>query len=336
MKKYNVAVVGALGAVGHEMIKTLEQRNFPISKLKPLDISANKNKEVIFNGKKVLVEVAEKGAFNDVDIALFSAGGDASKALAPIAVEENAIVIDNSSAWRMDSAVPLVVPEVNPEDLRWNKGLIANPNCSTIQMVVALKPIHDLYSIKRIVVSTYQAISGTGQKAIDELNQQVKAFVNEKDIISRVYPYPIAFNALPHIDIFMDNGYTKEEMKMVNETKKILCENIKVSATAVRIPVFRSHSESINIETEKSMDIDSIRKLLESSPGITVQDRPETNTYPLAINAAGKDDVFIGRIRKDHTIENGLNMWVVSDNLRKGAALNAVQIAETMIHLNLI
>jgi len=336
MKKYNVAVVGALGAVGQEMIKTLEQRNFPINRLKPLDIASNKGKEVIFKGEKVLVEVGEKGAFEDIDIALFSAGGDASLALAPIAVAEKAVVIDNSSAWRMDPTVPLVVPEVNPEDLDWNKGLIANPNCSTIQMLVALKPIHDEYTIKRIVVSTYQAVSGSGQKAIDELSQQAKDYASNKDMVNNVYPYQIAFNAIPHIDVFMDNGYTKEEMKMVNETKKILDENIKVSATTVRIPVFRCHSESINIETEKDIDLDNVLKLLNAAPGITVEDCPENNIYPIAIKVVGNDDVYIGRIRKDFSIENGLNMWIVADNLRKGAALNAVQIAETLVKRNLI
>ncbi len=336
MKKYNVAVVGALGAVGQEMIKTLEQRKFPVNRLKPLDIPANKGKEVTFNGEKVTVEVAEKGAFKDVDIALFSAGGDASLILAPMAAEENAIVVDNSSAWRMDPTVPLVIPEVNPEDLDWNKGIIANPNCSTIQMLVALKPIHDEYTIKRIVVSTYQAVSGSGQVAIDELNQQTKDYTEGKEMVSNAYPHQISFNALPHIDVFMDNGYTKEEMKMVHETKKILDKNIDVSPTAVRIPVFRSHSESINIETEKPFEIENVINLLKNAPGITVEDDPNANIYPLAINAEGKDEVFIGRIRKDFTIENGLNMWVVADNLRKGAALNTVQIGEELIKRNLV
>ena len=336
IKKYNVAVVGAMGAVGQEMIKTLEQRNFPVNRLKPLDITENKGKEVIFKGEKVLVEVAEKGAFEDVDIALFSAGGDASLVLAPMAVGEKAIVIDNSSAWRMDPAVPLVIPEVNPADLDWNNGIIANPNCSTIQMLVALKPIHEEYKIKRIVVSTYQAVSGTGQKAIDELNQQVKDYAEGKALISVVYPHQISFNALPHIDIFMDNGYTKEEMKMVHETKKILDQNIEVSATAVRIPVFRCHSEAINIETEEEIDVENVLRLLNNAPGVRVEDAPETNTYPLAIHVVGKDDVYVGRVRKDFSTKNGLNMWVVADNLRKGAALNAIQIAETMIQRNLI
>lgn len=336
MKKYNVAIVGALGAVGREMAKTLEQRNFPINKIKLLDIEANRGKEVFFGGQTIKVETAKKGAFTDVDIALFSAGGDASLELAPIAVDEGAIVIDNSSAWRMDPNVPLVTPEVNPHDLDWHKGLISNPNCSTIQMLVALKPIHDVYKIKRIVVSTYQAVSGTGKAAIDEMNQQAVDYVNSNAISSSIYPQQILFNALPHIDVFLDNGYTKEEMKMVNETKKMLDKNIEVCPTAVRIPVFRGHSESINIETEKTMDVIEVMQLLQKAPGIKVVDDPATNTYPLAINVEGKDEVFVGRIRKDFTVPNGLNLWVVADNLRKGAALNAVQIAETMIQRNLI
>lgn len=336
MKKYNVAVVGAMGAVGQTMISILEQRNFPVNRLKPLDIPVNKGKEVTFKGEKVLVEVAEKGAFEDVDIAIFSAGGDASLALAPIAADEGAIVVDNSSAWRMDPEVPLVIPEVNPQDLDWHKGIIANPNCSTIQMLVALKPIHDEYKIKRIVVATYQAVSGSGKKAIDELTQQAKDFSAGNEMTSGVYPHQIAFNALPHIDVFLDNGYTKEEMKMVNETKKMLDKNIEVSPTAVRIPVFRCHSESINVETEKEIDIENVFKLLENAPGVKVADDPKSNTYPMAIEAVGKDDVYVGRLRKDDTVKNGLNLWCVSDNLRKGAALNAVQIAETLIERKLV
>ncbi|MEW9123157.1 MAG: aspartate-semialdehyde dehydrogenase [Thermotaleaceae bacterium] len=336
MKKYSIAVVGALGAVGREMTKTLEERNFPINKIKLLDIPVNAGKELTFQGETVLVESAEKGAFIDVDIALFSAGGEASLKLAPIAAAEGAVVIDNSSAWRMDNSVPLVIPEVNPDDLKWHKGIIANPNCSTIQMLVALKPIHDLFQIKRIVVSTYQAVSGTGQKAIDELNQQIEDYVAGNAIKNAVYPYPIAFNALPHIDVFLENGYTKEEMKMVNETKKMLDNNILVSATTVRIPVFRSHSESINVETKKPFTLEEIFHALENAPGVKIMDNIEILEYPLALSAEGKDEVFVGRIRKDFSIDNGLNLWVVSDNLRKGAALNAVQIAETLISRNLL
>lgn len=336
MKKYRVAVVGALGAVGSEMLKTLSQREFPIESIKPLDIKANEGKTIIFNNLPVEIKEAKAGAFVDVDIALFSAGGDASLILAPIAVKEGAIVIDNSSAWRMDPKVPLVVPEVNPEDLLWHKGLIANPNCSTIQMLVALKPLHDKYRIKRIVVSTYQAVSGTGQRAIDELDQQVKSYSSGLKPTVDVYPHQIAFNTLPHIDIFMDNEYTKEEMKMDNETRKILDQSIKVSATAVRVPVFRAHSESINIETEKPIDAKAAKEILRNAPGVKVVNDNSINKYPLAIDAEGKDDVFVGRIRKDYSIENGLNLWVVADNLRKGAALNAVQIAEELIKQKLI
>lgn len=336
MKKYTVAVVGALGAVGTEILKILEQRNFPLAAVKPLDIEVNVGKEILFNGQTLKVEAAKEGAFKGVDIALFAVGDDISTVMAPMAIKEGAIVIDNSNAWRMDPQVPLIVPEVNSHDLKWNKGLIANPNCSTIQMLVALKPIHDVYKIKRILVSTYQAVSGTGQKAIDELNQQVKDYISGIKPESSVYPHQIAFNAIPHIDIFMDNDYTKEEMKMCNETKKIMDVNIDVSATAVRIPVFRAHSEAINIETEKPIEAADVKELLKKAPGVTVIDDKTAALYPLAIDVEGKDDVFVGRIRKDFSIENGLNLWVVADNLRKGAALNAVQIAEELISEKLI
>ncbi|HOD16638.1 MAG TPA: aspartate-semialdehyde dehydrogenase, partial [Spirochaetota bacterium] len=254
------------------------------------------------------------------------------------AAEEGCVVVDNSSAWRMDPGVPLVVPEVNPDDVDWHKGIIANPNCSTIQMVVALKPIHDAARIKRIVVSTYQAVSGTGLKAIEECMIQMKDIVNERPISQRkVYPHQIAFNALPQIDVFLDNGYTKEEMKMVNETKKIMGDDsIRITATTVRVPVLYGHSESVNIETEKKITPDEVRELLKKAPGVTVIDNPAKGEYPMAINAAGKDDTFVGRIRADESIPNGINMWVVSDNIRKGAALNAVQIAELMIQKGLI
>jgi aspartate-semialdehyde dehydrogenase len=336
MKKYNVAVVGALGAVGKQVTGLLEQRDFPIEKFIPLDIPANKGKEIVFKGETVKVEVAEAGAFKNVDIALFCAGGAASEQLASVAIEEGATVVDNSSAFRMDPSVPLVIPEVNPEALDSHKNLISNPNCSTIQMLVPLKPIHDKYKIKRIVVSTYQAVSGTGFVAIEALDQQVKEYASGKDITVSVYPHQIAFNALPHIDSFLDNGYTKEEMKMVNETKKVLDNSINVTATTVRIPVFRGHSESINIETEKPFELDDIVALLENTPGVKVVDNPNNNEYPMAIDAEGKDDIYVGRIRRDFTVENGLNLWVVADNLRKGAALNAVQIAETLVKRNLV
>ncbi len=331
MKQYRVAVVGALGAVGQEMIKTLEQRDFPISELVPLDIESKVGTKVSYKGREVAVRAAAKGAFTNIDFALFSAGADASEVLAPIAAAEGAIVIDNSSQWRMDPQVPLVVPEVNPQALDGHKGIIANPNCSTIQMLVAAKPIHDAFKIKRIVVSTYQAVSGTGGPAIAELSAQAAAFVKGEKIIASVYPRQILFNALPHIDVFMDNGYTKEEMKMVNETHKILDPNIQVSPTAVRVAVYRGHSESINIETEKPFTIEAVRELLSKAPGIKVMDDPSKHVYPTALDADGQDATFVGRLRMDPTVPHGLNMWVVSDNLRKGAALNAVQIAETLV-----
>lgn len=331
MRQFRVAVVGAMGAVGREMIKTLEQRKFPVSGLKPLDIQANAGRTVTYLGKEVLVQEARKGAFLDVDFALFSAGADASRILAPIAAAEGAIVIDNSSQWRMDPEVPLVIPEVNPDALTGHKGIIANPNCSTIQMLVAAKPIHDAFKIKRIVVATYQAVSGTGGAAISELAAQAAAFTKGETIESKVYPRQILFNALPQIDVFLENDYTKEEMKMVHETHKILDPAILVSPTAVRIGVYRGHSEAVNIETEKPFTIAEVRALLEKAAGVQVMDDPSRLVYPTALDVEGKDAVFVGRLRTDPTVPNGLNMWVVSDNLRKGAALNAVQIAEALV-----
>lgn len=337
MKKYRVGVVGALGAVGTEMLKTLEQRDFPIEKIKPLDIPENEGKMIVFRGERVSVEVAREGAFKDLDIALFSAGEAASLKLSPVAAAEGCIVIDNSNAFRMNPAVPLVIPEVNPEDLKWHKKIIANPNCSTIQMLVALKPLHDHFTIRRIVVSTYQAVSGTGIPGMAELESQVRAYTEGKPLDVKVYPHQIAFNAIPHIDVFMENGYSREEMKMVNETHKMLHDDsIAVCPTAVRIPVVRCHSEAINIETEKPISVEEAREILEKAPSVKVMDDLSKNLYPLAADLAGTDYVYVGRIRKDISVENGLNMWVVADNLRKGAALNAVQIAETLIKMNLI
>ncbi|MDI3481185.1 MAG: aspartate-semialdehyde dehydrogenase [Tepidanaerobacteraceae bacterium] len=337
MKKYNIGVVGALGAVGTEMLKTLEQRNFPVEHIVPLDVAENEGKEVVFKGEKVKVRTAQEGAFKDLDMALFSAGEAASLKLSPVAAAEGCIVIDNSNAFRMDPNVPLVIPEVNPEDLRWHKNIIANPNCSTIQMLVALKPLHDHFRIKRIVVSTYQAVSGTGLAGIAELENQVKAYAEKKPMEVSVYPHQIAFNALPHIDVFLENGYSKEEMKMVNETHKMLHDDsIAVCPTAVRIPVIRCHSEAINIETEKPVSPEEARQILAEAPGVKVLDDPLKNLYPLAAELVGTDDVYVGRIRKDISTENGLNMWVVADNLRKGAALNAVQIAETLVKMGLV
>ncbi len=331
MNAIKVAVVGALGAVGAEMIRTLEQRKFNISKLIPLDTTAKSGSKVFYEGAEIVVGAAEAGAFRDVDIALFSAGADASLKLAPVAVGEGAVVIDNSSAWRMDPGVPLVVPEVNAHALDQHKGIIANPNCSTIQMLVAVKPIHDEFRIKRIVVSTYQAVSGTGAPAMEELASQARAFAAGRPLESSVYPRQILFNALPHIDVFLEDGYTKEEMKMVHETNKILDPAIQVCPTAVRIPVFRGHSEAVNLQTERAFELATVRKLLEGAPGIRVMDDPALGVYPTALDADGMDAVFVGRLRRDPTVPNGLNLWVVSDNLRKGAALNAVQIAETLV-----
>ena len=331
-KRYVVAVVGATGAVGNEMIKTLGQRNFPVETLRLFASERSEGKTLEFNDKKIAVEAIKDTSFKGIDIALFSAGAERSKIWAPVAAKSGCVVVDNSSQWRMDPEVPLVVPEVNPHDLKKHKGIIANPNCSTIQMVVVLKPIHDAAKIKRVVVTTFQAVSGTGQKAINELMQQTTDLLNFKEIQCNVYPYQIAFNVLPHIDAFLENGYTKEEMKMVNETRKIMGDNsIRLTATTVRVPVFRSHSESLNIETEKKLSPNEVRAILSKAPGVIVYDVPEKNIYPIPLNVAGKDETYVGRIREDESIENGINMWIVADNLRKGAALNAVQIAEKLI-----
>ncbi|MEW6738343.1 MAG: aspartate-semialdehyde dehydrogenase [Nitrospirota bacterium] len=330
--KYVVAVVGATGAVGNEMIAVLEERKFPVEKLRLFASERSEGKTLQFEGSEIPVESLKEDSFKGIDIALFSAGAERSKIWAPIAAKSGCVVVDNSSQWRMDPEVPLVVPEVNAHDLKWHKGIIANPNCSTIQMVVALKPIHDAARIKRVVVTTFQAVSGTGKKAMDELLQQTTDMLNFREIQKNVYPHQIAFNVLPHIDKFLENGYTKEEMKMVNETKKIMGDtSIRVTATTVRVPVFRGHSESVNIETEKKITSNEVRSILSKAPGIVVFDAPEKNVYPLPIEVAGKDPVYVGRIREDESIDNGINMWVVSDNLRKGAALNAVQIAEELI-----
>jgi aspartate-semialdehyde dehydrogenase len=331
VKEFNVAVVGATGAVGQKMREILEERNFPIKSVRFLASERSHGKELLFKGDAVRVETLTKDSFKDIDIALFSAGGDRSLEFAPAAVASGAVVIDNSNAWRMDPSVPLVVPEVNPEDVKWHKGIIANPNCSTIQMVVALKPLHDAACIKRIVVSTYQAVSGTGQKAIDELKDQSDDIAAGRKAEAQVYKEQIAFNLLPEIDVFMDNDYTKEEMKMVNETRKMFHDDsIGVTATCVRVPVYFSHSECVNIETERKLSADEARDILAKAPGVKVVDDPANRVWPTPLMAAGRDETFVGRIREDESIDNGLNLWVVSDNLRKGAALNAIQIAELL------
>jgi aspartate-semialdehyde dehydrogenase len=331
-KKYVVAVVGATGAVGNEMIDTLEERRFPVEKLRLFASERSEGKTLEFEGSEFPVETLNERSFEGIDIALFSAGAERSKIWAPVAAKSGCVVVDNSSQWRMDPEVPLVVPEVNAHDLRWHKGIIANPNCSTIQMVVVLKPIHDAARIRRVVVTTFQSVSGTGKKAMDELLQQTTDLLNFREVRCNVYPHQIAFNCLPHIDKFLDNGYTKEEMKMVNETWKIMGDDsIRVTATTVRVPVFRGHSESVNIETEKKLTANEARSVLSCAPGVVVYDAPEKNIYPVAVECAGKDETYVGRIREDESIEKGLNMWIVSDNLRKGAALNAVQIAEKLV-----
>jgi aspartate-semialdehyde dehydrogenase len=332
--KYVTAVVGATGAVGTEMVRTLEARSFPIETLRLFASERSEGKHIEFGDTTIPVETLNDRSFAGIDIALFSAGAERSRIWAPVAARSGCVVVDNSSQWRMDPEIPLVVPEVNPHDLRWHKGIIANPNCSTIQMVVVLKPIHDAAKIKRVVVTTFQSVSGTGQKAIDELMRQTTDLLNFKEVACNVYPYQIAFNVLPQIDVFLENGYTKEEMKMVNETQKILGDDtIRVTATTVRVPVFRCHSESLNIETENKLSPDEARAILSSAPGVVVYDAPDKKLYPIPIDVAGTDETYVGRIREDETIDNGINLWIVADNLRKGAALNAVQIAEKLIEM---
>jgi aspartate-semialdehyde dehydrogenase len=326
---YVVAVVGATGAVGTEMIEVLEERKFPVIRLVPLASARSAGGMVTFEGNEVPIEVLTKDSFAGVDIALFSAGADLSREFAPIAVKAGAVVIDNSAAWRMTPEVPLVVPEVNAHDIQRHKGIIANPNCSTIQMVVALKPLHDEARIKRIVVTTFQSVSGTGKDAMDELMAECQDLLSFKSASPKVYPYQIAFNCLPQIDDFLPSGYTKEEMKMVHETRKIMGDqSIQVTATTVRVPVYVGHSEAVNIETERKLSANEARAILSTAPGVLLYDDPAHKIYPMPLEVAGKDEVYVGRIREDESISNGLNLWVVADNLRKGAALNAVQIAE--------
>ena len=338
MKKYNVAILGATGAVGTEFLKLIEERNFPFAELRLLASKRSAGKQIEFMGKTYTVQEAAKDSFEGIDIALF-AGGSVSKEFAPYAVKAGAVVIDNSSTFRMDPEVPLVVPEVNPEDILKHKGIIANPNCSTIIMVMALKPLYDLARIKRIVVSTYQAVSGAGKEGIDELTDQTKAYSEGREMEAHILPsaslpkhYPIAFNLIPQIDVFLDNLYTKEEMKMINETHKILGDDsIRVTATTVRVPVYHGHSESINVELERPFELDDLRARLAAFPGLIVQDDPANLVYPMPITAENHDEVYVGRIRRDFSVENGVNLWVVADNIRKGAATNTVQIAQELI-----
>ncbi|WP_297132023.1 aspartate-semialdehyde dehydrogenase [Terrisporobacter sp.] len=332
MKKVNVALVGATGMVGRTFIKILEERQFPIDNIYLFSSAKSAGTTVDFAGKKIIVEELNENSFDrNIQIALFSAGGSVSKKFAPIAASKGVIVVDNSSQWRMDPNVPLVVPEVNPESVKNHKGIIANPNCSTIQAMVPLKPLHDKYGLKRVIYSTYQAVSGSGVKGVQDLEDGVLGKPN------KFYPHPIAFNCLPHIDVFEENGYTKEEMKMVNETKKILDDdNIKVTATTVRVPVRGAHSESINLEFNRPFKLEDIFTELKNTEGVAIVDNPSKNEYPLAIDAEGHDEVYVGRIRRDFSVDNGINMWVVADNIRKGAATNAVQIAELLLKYDLV
>ncbi|MCB5235415.1 aspartate-semialdehyde dehydrogenase [Niallia alba] len=345
LKGYNVAVVGATGAVGQQMIKTLESRDFPISTLTLLSSKRSAGTKVLYKEKEIVVQEATPDSFKGIDIALFSAGGGVSKDLAPHAVRHGAIVVDNTSAFRMDKDVPLVVPEVNEEDLHKHNGIIANPNCSTIQMVVALQPLKEKYGLSKVLVSTYQAVSGSGAAAVEELNSQTQAILNDEAFEAKILPvksdkkhYQIAFNAVPQIDVFTENGFTYEEMKMINETKKIMhADDLKVAATCVRIPVATGHSESVYFELDNDqVTVAEIKELLGDAPGIVLQDDPNNQIYPMPADCVGSNDVFVGRIRQDLDVKNGFHMWVVSDNLLKGAAWNSVQIAESLIKLELV
>lgn len=339
MKKPNIAIVGATGAVGEEFLRLIEERNFPFSDLKLLASARSKGKEISFMGKKYFIEEATPEAFEGVDIALFAGGGSVSKDLGPEAAKRGAIVIDNSSTFRMDPNVPLVVPEVNPEDIEKHNGIIANPNCSTIIMLLGLKPLYDLSKIKKIVVSTYQAVSGAGKEGITELNNQLNQHLNGEEMTAEMLPtgscpkhYPIAFNLIPQIDIFLDNGYSKEEMKMVHETHKILHDDgIEIVPTTIRVPVYRSHSESVLAYTEEPVDLQEFRKACEEFPGLIVRDNPAEQEYPMPLYTSDKNECEIGRIRRDLYNENGIAFWIVGDQIRKGAALNALQIAEYII-----
>lgn len=329
---YNVAIAGATGAVGEEMLKVLEDRSFPVGKLKLLASSRSAGRKLAFKGEELEVEELKESAFKGIDIALFSAGASISREFAPMAAKAGAVVIDNSSAFRMDEKVPLVVPEVNPHAAFEHQGIIANPNCTTIIMVVPLKPLHDFGKIKRVAVATYQSASGAGARAMAELEKQARSWAAGEPLQVESFAHQLLFNLIPHIDAFMEGGYTKEELKMINETKKILgAPNIVVSPTCVRVPVMRAHSEAVFLETEKKITTTKAREILKRAPGVSVMDEPEKGVYPMPLFAAGKDDCFVGRIREDLGVANGLNFWVVGDQLRKGAALNAVQIAELLI-----
>jgi aspartate-semialdehyde dehydrogenase len=325
---YTVAVVGATGLVGRKMLQVLEERKFPMKKVRLLASERSAGTSIRFTGKPVTVEKLSRESFAGVDVALFSAGASVSKEYAPVAVEAGTLVIDNSSAFRMDPAVPLVVPEVNRDMIFRHRGIIANPNCSTIQMVVALKPLHDRWKIRRIVVATYQSVTGAGKRGLSQLEDELA----KRPVRETKFPHQIAFNILPQVDVFLEDGYTKEEHKMINETKKIMGDDsILVSATCVRVPVYGGHSEAVNVEFQRPFDVAEVREALRTAPGVILEDEPARSAYPMPLNAWERDDVFVGRLRRDPTVPNGLDLWVVSDNLRKGAATNAVQIAQEWI-----
>lgn len=339
MKKYNVAILGATGMVGQEMLKILDQRNFPINNLKLTASERTSGRKIQFRGKEYEVEVATPDAFKDIDIVLSSAGAGVSRNLAPSIIKHGAVIIDNTSAFRMDADVPLVVPEINAHALKDHKGIIANPNCSTIQLVMALKPLNDFIPMKRVIVSTYQSVSGAGKEAVEEMYGQLKGMLenNYQKAEKTILPQVIAMNVIPHGGTFLDNDYTDEEIKVTNETRKIMeLPDLAIAATSVRVPVVTGHSETVNIEFEQPLEASKAKELMANFPGVIVMDDPKTHSYPMALDIAGKDEVFVGRIRQDISHPNALNMWVVADNIRKGAALNAVQIAEKMIEMELI
>ncbi|HWL52098.1 MAG TPA: aspartate-semialdehyde dehydrogenase [Chthoniobacteraceae bacterium] len=331
-RNYTVAIVGATGAVGVEMMKVLERRQFPVGTLKLLASARSAGKTLTFKGTELTVEELREDSFEGVDIALFSAGGSISKRFAPAAVAAGAVVVDNSSAYRMDPEVPLVIPEINPEDAATHKGIIANPNCTTAVSLMALSPLHKAFGIRRIIAASYQAVSGTGAQAIEELRHQVEDLAAGREVRKEVYPYQIAFNVLPHVDQFLDDGYTREEMKMQHEARKILHhDDLKASVTCVRVPVYRAHSVAVNVEFERPVTVEEARKVLACAEGVELLDEPSTNSYPVPLEVAGKDNVQVGRVRVDCALDNGLALWIVGDQLLKGAALNTVQIAELVV-----
>ena len=333
MKQFRVAVVGATGMVGRTFLKVLEERKLPVSEYVLFASARSAGQTLQFMGKDYVVQELNEQSFDSgFDLALFSAGGSTSAKFAPIAAAKGCVVVDNSSQWRMDPQVPLVVPQVNPQDLKWHKGIVANPNCSTIQAMVVLKPLLDHYGIKRVVFSTYQAVSGAGVKGWNDLQEGAKAYVEGTAFTPKKFPQPIFSNCLPHIDVFLENGYTKEEMKMVNETRKILgVPDMRVTATTVRVPVFNCHSESVNVELEKPFDLQELKEVLANAPGVVVKDDPSKESYPTVLDADGKDETYVGRIRRDESVDNGVNLWIVADNIRKGAATNAVEIAQELM-----